>query len=288
MSSDTPNQQDILLIQEAISGDSASLEKLVKKYQDWVFNLAISFTGDRDEAADLTQEALIKMVTKLSSFRYESRFTTWLYRIVKNHFLNSQRRQAELNSLTFEAFGEGLDQAPDLPLSDHRFEVEDKILVKEAKLSCMKGMLLCLEPAQRMIYILGELFEFSDATGAEIMEISKANFRVKLHRARQQLYSFMNQKCGLVNKNNPCRCAKKTVAFIEKGFVDPVNLHFQKDTLKRIDQLLDKKIDTFQQDIHEDYQALFQEHPFLKGPETASVKSWLDSDKMKDVFDLDN
>lgn len=288
MSSNTPNQQDILLIQEAISGDSASLEKLVKKYQDWVFNLAISFTGDRDEAADLTQEALIKMVTKLSSFRYESRFTTWLYRIVKNHFLNSQRRQAELNPLTFEAFGEGLDQAPDLPLSDHRFEVEDKILVKEAKLSCMKGMLLCLEPAQRMIYILGELFEFSDATGAEIMEISKANFRVKLHRARQQLYSFMNQKCGLVNKNNPCRCAKKTVAFIEKGFVDPVNLHFQKDTLKRIDQLLDKKIDTFQHDIHEDYQALFQEHPFLKGPETASVKSWLDSDKMKDVFDLDN
>ncbi len=288
MSSNTPNQQDILLIQEAISGDSASLEKLVKKYQDWVFNLAISFTGDRDEAADLTQEALIKMVTKLSSFRYESRFTTWLYRIVKNHFLNSQRRQAELNSLTFEAFGEGLDQAPDLPLSDHRFEVEDKILVKEAKLSCMKGMLLCLEPAQRMIYILGELFEFSDATGAEIMEISKANFRVKLHRARQQLYSFMNQKCGLVNKSNPCRCAKKTVAFIEKGFVDPVNLHFQKDTLKRIDQLLDKKIDTFQHDIHQDYQALFQEHPFLKGPETASVKSWLDSDKMKDVFDLDN
>ncbi len=288
MSSNTPNQQDILLIQEAISGDSASLEKLVKKYQDWVFNLAISFTGDRDEAADLTQEALIKMVTKLSSFRYESRFTTWLYRIVKNHFLNSQRRQAELNSLTFEAFGEGLDQAPDVPLSKHRFEVEDKLLVKEAKLSCMKGMLLCLEPAQRMIYILGELFEFSDATGAEIMEISKANFRVKLHRARQQLYSFMNQKCGLVNKNNPCRCAKKTVAFIEKGFVDPVNLHFQKDTLKRIDQLLDKKIDTFQHDIHADYQALFQEHPFLKGPETASVKSWLDSDKMKDVFDLDN
>lgn len=287
MSTNTPNQQDISLIQEAISGDSASLEKLVKKYQDWVFNLAISFTGDRDEAADLTQEVLIKMVTKLSSFRQESQFTTWLYRIVKNHFLNSQRRQAELSSLTFDAFGEGLDQAPDLPLSDHRFEVEDKLLIKEAKLSCMKGMLLCLEPAQRMIYILGELFEFSDATGAEIMEISKANFRVKLHRARQQLYSFMDQKCGLVNKNNPCRCAKKTVAFIEKGFVDPVNLHFQKDTLKRIDGLLDKKMDTFQHDIHKDYRALFQEHPFLKGPETASVKNWLDSDKMRDVFDLD-
>lgn len=287
MKTTTTNQQDILLIQQAVSGDSASLEKLIKKYQDWVFNVAINFTGDRDEAADLTQEVLIKMITKLSSFRQESQFTTWLYRITKNHFLNSKRQQTELNSLTFEVFAQGLDQAPDIPLSNHRFEVEEKLLVKEAKLSCMKGMLLCLEPAQRMIYILGELFEFSDTIGAEIMELSKANFRVKLHRARQQLYNFMNQKCGLVNKNNPCRCANKTAAFIEKGFVDPVNLHFQKDTLRRIDEVLDQKIDIFQKDVHDEYQKLFQEHPFLQNPKTETIKDWLDSDKMKEVFDLD-
>ncbi|MCE7996614.1 MAG: RNA polymerase sigma factor [Roseivirga sp.] len=285
MSTTTSQQRDILLIQQAISGDSSSLEKLIKKYQDWIFNVAVNFTGDRDEAADLSQEVLIKMITKLSSFRQDSQFTTWLFRITKNHFLNSKRRQTELNSLSFEAFGQGLDLAPDIPLSNH-IEPEGKLLVKEAKLSCMKGMLLCLEPAQRMIYILGELFEFPDTIGGEIMEISKANFRVKLHRSRQQLYNFMNEKCGLVNKNNPCRCANKTAAFIEKGFVDPVNLHFQKDTLKRIDEVLEEKIEDFQKDIHEDYQKLFQEHPFLENPKTEIIKDWLNSDKMKEVFDL--
>lgn len=212
---------DSQLIKEALDGNNSSLEKLIKNHQDWIYNIAITFIGDRDEALDITQEVLIKMITKLSSFKQKSEFRTWLYRIIKNHFLNMKRGRYEQSTTTFENFGKALDQAPDTELSEHNYGVEETLIVKEAKIACMNGMLLCLDREQRMIFLLGELFEFSDVIGADIMEITKENFRVKLHRAKQQLYNFMNDKCGLVNKANPCRCKRKTASFVAAGCVDP-------------------------------------------------------------------
>ena len=150
------NISDEALIQRALSGNKS----LIKRNQDWIYNVSLSFVGDADEAADLTQEVLIKVITKLETFMGKSSFRTWMYRIVKNHFLNMKRGKHEVDSLTFEQFGRGLDQLPDESLAYHSFEVEEKMLVEEAKISCMKGMLLCLDREQRLIYILGELFEF--------------------------------------------------------------------------------------------------------------------------------
>lgn len=278
---------DELLINEAVKGHKQALEILIKKHQDWIFNIALTFTGDSDEAADIMQEVLIKVVTKLSTFKQKSNFRTWMYRIAKNHFLNMKRGKNEINAPTFDQFGQGLDQLPDESLSDYSFEVENKLLVKEAKLSCMKGMLLCLNREQRLIYIIGELFEFSDTIGSEIMEISKANFRVKLHRAKKQLYTFMNSKCGLINKNNPCRCARKTAGFIKLGYVDPVNLHFQKDRITEINKIVSAKVEAYSNEVTQKYQALYQEHPFLQSPDRlASIKKLLSSEEIKKTFDL--
>ena len=278
---------DNTLIEQSLTGNKDALEILIKKHQDWIYNVAITFVGDKYEAADLTQEVLIKIVTKLGSFKQKSTFKTWVYRIVKNHFLNMRRGKYEVNSTSFEQFGEGLDQLPNESLSDYSYEVDNKLLVKEAKISCMKGMLLCLDREQRMIYIIGELFEFTDTIGSEIMEISKENFRVKLHRAKKQLYNFMNNKCGLVNKRNPCRCARKTAGFIKMGFVDPINLNFQKNTITNINKVIDKKINSYNDDITIEYQKLFQEHPFLQSPESlASIKKLLSSKTIKETFNF--
>lgn len=278
---------DIILIDQALSGNKKALENLIKKHQDWIYNIALTFVGDKDEAADLTQEVLIKIVTKLDSFKQKSAFKTWVYRIVKNHFLNMKRGKYETNVSTFEQFGKGIDQLPNESLANYSYEVEDKLLVKEAKISCMKGMLLCLDREQRMVYIIGELFEFTDTIGSEIMEISKANFRVKLHRAKQQLYNFMDNKCGLINKNNPCRCARKTAGFIKMGFVDPISLHFQKDAITTINKVIDKKIETYKNDIISEYQKLYQEHPFLQSPDKLqSIKKLLSSETIKETFNF--
>ncbi len=278
---------DQTLITQSLKGDAKALEDLIKKHQDWIFNVALNFTGDRTLAADLSQEVLIKVVTKLSSFKLESTFKTWVYRIIKNHFLNMKRAKKEIPALNFEEFGEGLDRIPNESLSHYTYEVEEKLLVKEAKISCMKGMLLCLEPGQRLIYIIGELFEFSDAIGSEIMEISKENFRVKLHRARKQLYNFMNQKCGLINKKNPCRCARKTAGFIKMGYVDPVSLHFQKNAISKIEDQVEQKLSAFQDEVTSQYQKLYQEHPYLKTPERIDfIKDLLTSKLVRETFNF--
>ena len=275
------------LIQKALQGDKKSLEELIRTHQNWIYNVALNFLGDKDEASDLTQEILIKLLTKLSTFKGESKFRTWLYRIIKNHFLNMKRSKYEISTTSFKQFGEGLDQIPDEPLNNCSSEVEDKLLVKEAKLSCMKGMLLCLDREQRLIFIMGELFEFKDSECAEIMGISRENFRVKLHRAKKQLYTFMDQKCGLINTNNPCRCANKTKTFIKMGCVDPVNLHFQKSVIDSIENVLEKKVDQFSNDVHDKYQRLYQTHYFLEGPESIKcILDMIESDEVRDTFNL--
>ena len=88
-------------------------------------------------------------------------------------------------------------------------------------MSCVSGMLLCLDREQRLTYILGEIFGVTDTVAAELLEISSENFRQRLARARRDLHNFMNDKCGLVNSANPCRCAKKTRGFIEAGHGAP-------------------------------------------------------------------
>lgn len=280
--------EDNELINRAKEGDRKALENLLERYRDWIFNVALSFIAHREDAADITQEVLVKIMTKLSTFRQESDFKTWVYRIVKNHFLNMKRRRYEMYSMTFDSFARDLDEIPDEEFSGHKYEVEEKLLVQEAKLSCMKAMLLCLDREQRLIFILGELFEFPDSVGSEVMEISKENFRIKLHRAKQQLYNFMNNKCGLINKKNPCRCARKTASYIKLGFVDPVSLHFQRDAIATIDSVVPDKVETYSNDVLSEYRTLFGQHPFLKAKEVQeSIQALLSSETIRKTFNLD-
>jgi RNA polymerase sigma factor (sigma-70 family) len=280
--------EDKELIDRAVKGDRPALESLLDRHRDWIFNVALSFVAHREDAADITQEVLIKIMTNLSTFRAESGFKTWVYRIVKNHFLNMKRRRYEMHSMTFDSFARDLDEMREEEFSAHVYEVEEKLIVEEAKLSCMKAMLLCLDREQRLVFILGELFEFPDSVGSEVMDITKENFRIKLHRAKQQLYNFMNNKCGLVNKSNPCRCARKTATYIKLGFVDPVGLHFQRDAVATIESAAPEKVEAYSRDVLSEYKALFVRHPFLKAKEVhESIQTLLSSETIRKTFNLD-
>ena len=257
------------LVTKAQAGDKDALEQLVRRHQPWVFNIAVRMVWRRDLAEDATQEILIKIVTKLSSFRGDSLFRTWLYRIAVNHLLNVRKSEME-EKMTFTDMGRSLDGTPNLDLPDPRsVPVELPLLVEETRLSCMNAMLLCLDRRQRLVFILGEIFGVSGEVGAEVMEILPDHFRQLLSRARRDLYQFMNDKCGLVNTANPCRCAKKTRGFMQAGYVNPDHLQFTKDRLASIGDVAPHRLDELDS-LDRKHAELFRDHAFLAPPDLAT------------------
>ncbi len=86
------------LLERARQGDRAAVEDLVERYQDSIYSIAMTFTRNPHGAEDLAQEAWIRILKGLPGFRGDSRFTTWMYRVVMNTFLNAPRpREAELH-----------------------------------------------------------------------------------------------------------------------------------------------------------------------------------------------
>ena len=255
-------EEDDLLIKKAVSGDKAALENLLKKHQPFVFNIARKMVQNPVDAEDITQEAMIKVLTNLSKFKGESQFRTWLYRIVVNHFLQTKKRSRELFvNEDFPGFSDKLNSFQDHDLTELEIE-EKKAEIKELNLACLSGMLLCFTREQRLVYIIGELFGADHKIGAEILEITPGNFRTRLSRVRKDLTAFMNGQCGLVNKNNPCRCYKKVTAVLEKKVMDSKNLLFNKGEYQKFKQYISKDADEMFDLVEEKVHELHEEFTF--------------------------
>jgi RNA polymerase sigma factor (sigma-70 family) len=280
---------DADLARLAASGDRAALEQLIRRHQKWIYNLALRFMLNPDDAADLSQEAMIRIVTRIGQFEGRSSFRTWAYRIVANCFTDSKRGRLEHVIVSFDAYGADLDALPlqtlDLPA---QYEPERALIIEEAKNGCMLGMLLCLSRVQRLAYILGEIFETPSEVAADILDITPSAFRKRLQRARDDLVAFMNDKCGLINRANPCRCGKKTRAFLDAGWLDPDNVKFASQTLLRIKEQLPKASRQLNRLVDEQYAELFRDHPAYEGTDLAEkLARMLEDEATRSTFDLD-
>jgi len=282
------DSDDVDLVCQANSGNRESLEKLILRHQAWIYNIAVRMVFDPQDAEEVTQEVLIKAVTRLSTFRGESKFRTWLYRITANHVLNMKRRSGEKTPLSFSAYANAINDTPDLDLPDpNSVPVDVPLLVEETKTACTMGMLLCLDRRQRLIFTLGEVLGVSDTVGGEVMEMSAANFRQCLARARRDLYQFMNHQCGLVNASNPCRCPKKTKGFIDAGHVDPDHLMFAAPHVQRIREAAADTIREIDQVADQSFVAIYRDHPFLESAEQAGwLRRILDLPEVRATLDL--
>lgn len=275
------------LVLRARSGDRDALEQLVRRHQAWIYNVAVRMLYHPQDAEDATQEILVKALTALSSFEGRSSFRTWLYRIVVNHVLNVKRGRLEPATLSFSCYAHGLDGTPDLDLPDRSsVPVDVRLLVDEARLTCTAGMLLCLDREQRLTYILGEIFQVPDTVAAELLEISRENFRQRLARARRDLHNFMNDRCGLVNLANPCRCAKKTRGFMQAGYVDPKSLLFARDRVRQVRDVARTRAGALEA-LDDRYAQVFREHPFHEPRDLVpALRQLLASPHAKEVSDF--
>jgi RNA polymerase sigma factor (sigma-70 family) len=207
------------LVARAVDGDKAALEKVVRLLQDPLYRLALRMTWRPADAEDATQEILIRVVTRLASWRGEAELLTWAYRIGVNYLLNLRRKTPrEAQQLSLDEFR--ADLADGLADAGYRGP-EAAVLAEEVRLSCTQSMLQCLERGGRVAFVLSDIFELSSADAAWILQTSPAAYRKRLERARHRIRAFMESTCGLVNPGAFCRCARRVPKAIAAGRVDP-------------------------------------------------------------------
>jgi RNA polymerase sigma factor (sigma-70 family) len=252
---------ELALVQQAQEGSQQALEKLIKLHQRFIYNVALKFVHDPDDAADLSQEVLIKMITKLNLFKGKSSFRTWLYKIVLNHFIKAKNKKADIRATSFEEYGQYLDSAyasEEVSAEEHR-EYNDAIIYTRNR--CMTSMLLCLDKQQRLVFVLGAIFNVKSNVAAKVLNISAENFRQQLSRAKADLFQFMENKCGLINSNNPCRCSKKTKGFIKDGLLDKTT-QFKTEVVERINEIALQNNSELDSLIEGKYLAFFKQQPY--------------------------
>lgn len=164
------------LLLRAQQGEAAATERLIELYQDIIFSMAVSFTRNPHQAEDLAQDAWIKILRGLPKFRHDSKFSTWLYRITMNTFLNSTRavrREAEvMGSLLPES------EVPE-------FRLESNLDVHQAVRD--------LPEEFRSVVVLRYVADLSYKEIANVMELPLGTVQSRLRRALDKLESSLGQ-----------------------------------------------------------------------------------------------
>ena len=249
------NEELLNLIQKATAGDKSSLETVILNIQDLVFNLSLRMLGTFPDAEDASQDILLKVMTHLSSFKGESSFSTWVFRIAVNHLKDYKKHMFAQFPLSFEFYGDDIRNAKTEDIPDLTQNVEQAILAEELKLSCTNVMLQCLDTGNRCIFILGTMFKVDSRIAGDILGITPEAYRQRLSRVRKKMADFLTEYCGEYGKGK-CHCADRVNYAIQSHRIHPTQLYFQ--TAVSSEVMLDVK------EAMEEIDDLSQEFSFCK------------------------
>ena len=186
-----PDPEDSVLVARVLAGNTSSFETLVERYQQRIYATLYNMTANHDDAADLTQEAFIKAFRALSSFKGESSFYTWVYRIAVNRTLNFLKQRKNRTFMSLNDLDSSVEQHPDLvALISHNTPARDAGL-SELQQKLNAAMLKLSEP-HRLVVTLHEIQGLPHEEIAQIMECNVGTVRSRLFYARQQLQAWLS------------------------------------------------------------------------------------------------
>jgi RNA polymerase sigma-70 factor (ECF subfamily) len=190
---------DDALAVRAAAGDASAFEAIVGRYQARVYRLACRLTSDT-EAPDVLQETFLQIYRHLPSFRGESRFGTWVYRIATNAALMHRRARARrpAESLDgflpkFDANGRHLATPAELQVASSADELLDRQFLAEKA----RDVIARLPDLYRDAFVLRDLEEMSTADVAEALGVDPATVRQRVHRARLMLRGYLSDLVGV-------------------------------------------------------------------------------------------
>lgn len=180
------NQKENDLIKRCQTGDQQAMEQIVLQYQNQVYNIAYGMMGNSEDAQDIMQEVFLRVWDKIRQFQFKSRFSTWLYRIVKNLSINEKNRQRRRQTSPME-----MDDSQAWTPIDTTTPEKEALLAEKQKL--MEIALAQLKKDYRTILVLREMETLSYEELAEILGCSLGRVKSRLHEARMALRNILKQ-----------------------------------------------------------------------------------------------
>ena len=182
-------EQEAAVIQAVLDGNINAYELLVKEYEKNVYNLALRMVGNSEDAADMSQEAFIKAYNSLTSFRGDSKFSVWLYRIVSNvclDYLRSRGRRQTVSLSTENDDGEDVE----IDIADET-QSPERLLDRRLTRDAVRRGLAALPPEHRQILLLREIQGLSYDEIADALGIEAGTVKSRIFRARKKLCAFL-------------------------------------------------------------------------------------------------
>ncbi len=183
LGADTAGKDDIALAQ---AGDTTAFERIMRTYEQKVYNLALRMTGSEADAFDVAQDTFIRVYTSLKGFKGDSVFSTWLHRITTNialDFLRKRKRRQDHEEPmeTDPETGFPLHEVPDM-----RYSPETAMETTEFR-DAVQEALLEISPDHRQILLLREISGLSYAEIADTLSLETGTVKSRIARAREQL-----------------------------------------------------------------------------------------------------
>lgn len=190
-----------------------TIDQIIDSYGDKVYNLAFRITGSRQDAEDVCQETFIQAYQSMDSFKGDSAFYTWIYKIALNNCLKLKKKMNR-------AFVESLDEKIEMYKEEIPQEVLDwyedpqkavyiKELIGEIRHGCMHFLSFRLPENQRIVYIMRNVLDFSYKDIAEVIGETEAVVKARLNRARASLAEYFNQRCQWFSEEPTCTCRSR-------------------------------------------------------------------------------
>lgn len=197
-SSPSPNEksdsgkEDVLWIEQALSGDAASYKKLVEKYNRAMYFQVLKLVRNRDVIEDLVQEIFMKAFDNLSSYNSEYAFSTWLYRIATNHSIDYLRKK-KLQTYSIDEPVEGKDGEMSVEIPDTDSEA-DLYLLRKQRHQILREAIENLPEKYKMVIMMRHMEEKSYQEISELLDLPLGTIKAHLFRARELLYKALKDR----------------------------------------------------------------------------------------------
>jgi RNA polymerase sigma-70 factor (ECF subfamily) len=188
---------DSQLIARAQQGDEEAFAALFEAHKRRVYSLCLRMTGNTAEAEDLAQEAFLQLFRKISTFRGESAFSTWLHRLAVNVVLMHLRKKG-LQQISLDE----TDNSQDEPVK-RDYGSDDRRLTGSVDRIGLQNAIADLPPGYRTVFVLHDVEGYEHNEIAEIMKCSVGNSKSQLHKARMKLRERLRLDRGLKSADEP-------------------------------------------------------------------------------------